>query len=339
MITDNKQIKRLKECNVNIRTYYFENHNIKQRNTNNSLNEDIKEGIILKKEYYQKDKLLKTEKVFDSRITYTYKFDGSDEYTCKNCGMKDKIVEFENGCPYCHTNYNIDYEEKSLSSKNYYDLITKDKKYIIKTFLIDLLFSYILTYIYIKNTSRTFYLFDILKIIIISTLISLILFYFFYYIDAMILLPSLKRKKEKQNKLQEEFWNTMKNIRITKTKFFNNFNYELIKYYYNDKFKDIIDYDIIDYNEFKKYEKDNILYVDVNIDIRVVRYINGKIKTELKNNTYKLQRVNNSIEVNKKINYIPCPNCGASIDITKSNCEYCGNSHNYYQEWYLKEVK
>ena len=34
-----------------------------------------------------------------------------------------------------------------------------------------------------------------------------------------------------------------------------------------------------------------------------------------------------------------CPNCGASIDATKSNCEYCGNSHNYYQEWYLKEVK
>ena len=339
MITESKQSKRLKNYNLSIRTLYFQDNTIRQRNTDNSLNEDITQGVVLKKEYYHNNKLLKTEKVFDSRITYTYKFDGSGKYTCKNCGMSGKISDFEDGCPYCNTNYNVDYEDKNLSNKNYYDLIVKNKGYIVRTYIVDILICLILTSIYIYYTSRTFYFFDILKIIFISILISLVLFYFFYYVDAMILLPSLKRKKEKQNKLQEEFWSRMSRIGANKSKFFNNFNFELRNLYYSDKYKDIIDYDIIDYNKFKEYEKDNKLYVDVNVDIRIARYINGTIKTKLENITYRLQRVSNNIELKGAINYIPCPNCGASIDATKSNCEYCGNSHNYYQEWYLKEVK
>ena len=129
MITESKQSKRLKNYNLSIRTLYFQDNTIRQRNTDNSLNEDITQGVVLKKEYYHNNKLLKTEKVFDSRITYTYKFDGSGEYTCKNCGMSGKISDFEEGCPYCNTNYNVDYEDKNLSNKNYYDLIVKNKSF------------------------------------------------------------------------------------------------------------------------------------------------------------------------------------------------------------------
>ena len=34
-------------------------------------------------------------------------------------------------------------------------------------------------------------------------------------------------------------------------------------------------------------------------------------------------------------NIIKCHNCGASIDVTKSICDYCGTRVNSYQEWYM----
>lgn len=338
MITESRQKKRLDALNINLKTIYFDGNEVKERNSDNSKNEDIEQGIILEKEYYQKNKLLKKEKIFDSRITYTYKFNGEEDYTCKNCGMTGKIKDFENGCPYCHTNYNIDYDDKNLSNKNQYDYIIKDRKYIIKTYSIDIIICFILTFIYIKSTSRTFYLFDILKVIGISFVISLVLFYFFYYIDTMITLSSLKKKKEKQNQLQKEFWEKMESIGASKSKFFNNFNYELRNLYYEDT-KDVIDYDILDYNSFNEYEKDNRLYVDVNVDIRLVKYTNNKIVSKTSSITYKLLRVPNNIELKGGVNYIPCPSCGASIDATAEKCSYCGENHNYYQEWYLKETK
>ena len=31
-----------------------------------------------------------------------------------------------------------------------------------------------------------------------------------------------------------------------------------------------------------------------------------------------------------------CHNCGASIDVTKSKCEYCDSEIKYLQEWILQ---
>ena len=179
MVSDNIQLKRLKEYGINIKTYYFDNGLKKQRNTDNSLNQDIEQGIVIEKNYYKDGKFLKKETNFDSRIFNTYKFNGKEKYKCKNCGMEAKIEDFSEGCPYCNTNYNIDYDEKKVSSKNYYDYIIKDKRYIIKTYIIDFIVCFLLTFIYIFSSGRTFYFFDILKIIVLTILLSFILFYLF----------------------------------------------------------------------------------------------------------------------------------------------------------------
>lgn len=39
--------------------------------------------------------------------------------------------------------------------------------------------------------------------------------------------------------------------------------------------------------------------------------------------------------INSGINIIECRNCGASIDVTNGECEYCKTKYNYLQEWYL----
>lgn len=335
MVTETAQEERLKKYDINIKTKYKVNDNVLERNTDNSKNDNIINGIRLEKAYYCHGQLLKKENIFDSRILYTYE-STNDEFICKNCGNKGTLEEFDAGCPYCHSNYNIDFVNKELGNKHYYDLIMSDKSYLKKTFIITLIFSFIITIFYVLPNSRTFYFFDILKILGGTVVISLILFLIFYYLDAVILLPSIKNKKEIQNNKQKEFWNQMENEGIEKNKFYNNFNYNLRKYYYSSKNPNIIDYDIIDYNDFKSSYENNNLYVTVNVDVRIVRFDNNKIISKIENKSYYLKKNDITKELKGEINYIKCPSCGASVDATKTKCSYCGTEYNYLQEWYLE---
>lgn len=333
LISDNYQQKKLNNYKINIKTKYIVGNEILERNTDNSKNDDIENGIRCKKEYYLNNKLVHTENLFDSRIEYTFisKAMENKEYTCPNCGMHSKLKDFIDGCPYCHTYYNIDYTNKDLGSKYHYDQVLRSNTYKIVTGIVDILISLILSYIFIKNTSRTFNGFDISKIFIYGLILSLILYYFFYILDAYIVLSPIKKYKEKENQKQEEFW---KSTKIDKKKFFNNLNYEIRKYYYSED--NIIDYDIIDYLNFAAFNKAKQQYIKVTAEVRIVYYKNNKITSKIIKDTYLLKQHNKEVQSLKAgENIINCQNCGASIDITKGECSYCHTKTKYLQEWIL----
>ena len=336
MVVEKAQDTRLKKLGLNIKTKYKVGDEVRERNSDDSLNQNVKDAIIIEKDYY-KGILLHKENIFDSRILYTYDFDGDEKFTCKNCGMEGLMKDFEDECPYCHTNYNVEYQEKSMGSKNYYDYVIKDKSYVIKTCILDFIVSLIIVSFLVIPNSRTFYIFDILKVLGLTVVVSFILFFVFYYVDAFFLLPNLKRKKELSNKRQEEFWKKMESLGVEKTKFFNNIIYELREYYYSDKNPNVIDFDIIDYDEFNIIEKDNCLYVDVLFDIRVVEFINNKVVSNRSEISFKFKRLKEFKELEKGTNHMPCPSCGSSIDARSSECSYCGRKINYLQEWYLEK--
>ena len=194
LISDNFHNKKLKDYGINIKTKYIVGNKILERNTDNSINDDIINGIRCEKQYYLKNKLIHKENLFDSRIEYTFisKELETTNYKCKNCGFESSIKEFENGCPYCRTYYNIDYIDKDLGSKYHYDKVLRSNIYRIVTGIVDLITSIIISYIYIKTTSRTFNNYDISKIVVSSLIISLVLYYLFYIIDAYIILTPIK---------------------------------------------------------------------------------------------------------------------------------------------------
>lgn len=337
LVTEHYHIKKLKRHGINIQTKYVVGNKILERNTNYSHNDDIKNGIVYEKNYYLNNNLIHTEKLFDSRIEYTYisKDLENKEHTCINCGMHSKQKDFIDGCPYCKTNYNIDYIDKDLGAKYHYDLVLKNNTYKKITLIIDIIISFILSFLYIKTTSRTFNYFDGIKIVIFGSVLSLILYYVFYLLDAYIILGPIKRYKEKQNQKQKEFWQRTK---INQKQFFNNLNYEIRKLYYSQE--DIIDYDIIDYIEYKDYQKDNKLYVDVTIEIRIISLQNNKIKKDLTKKIYTMYRHENSIHKLKEgTNLVKCYNCGSTIDINVGECTYCHSKTKYLQEWILIENK
>lgn len=335
LISETYQKEKLKRYGINIRTKYIVGNKILERNTNDSVNDNIGRGIRCQKEYYIDNKLAHKEKLFDSRIEYTYIMDNNinEEYECPNCGMKSPLKDFIDGCPYCKTYYNMDYSEKDLGSKYHYDRVLKSNIYRVITLIVDIIISIIISFIFIKLTSRTFNNYDIIKIFIYGIILSLILYYFFYIADAYIILSPIKKFKDKENKKQIEFW---KRTKINKKTFFNNLNYEIRKKYYSKE--NIIDYDILDYTNFKDYEVNRVLYVDVTADLRIVTYENKKLKSKIITQTYTMkQNKNTLLNLGTKENIIRCANCGASIDVTKGKCEYCHSEIKYLQEWILEE--
>lgn len=337
LISDNFHKKKLKQFGINIKTKYFVGNKIYERNTDDSINDDITSGIRFQKDYYIGKNLVHKETVFDSRIEYTFisKEMECEEHRCPNCGMKSKVKDFVDGCPYCRTYYNIDYTDKDLGSKYHYDRVLRNSSYRIITAVIDLIISLILSFIFIKFTSRTFNEIDILKIIIYGFILSMILYYFFYLLDAYIILGPIKRYKDRQNQKQIDFWNRTK---IDKKSFFNNLIYEVRKYYYSKN--NIIDFDVIDYLEFNDFIKNNIQYIKVLAEIRLVYYEGGKIKSKFTKEEYILRKnSNDKLVLNDGVNLIKCHKCGASIDVTKGICSYCHDEIKYLQEWILDEQK
>ena len=335
LISDEFHKKKLKDFGINIKTKYFVGNKIYERNTDDSINDDIISGIRLEKDYYIDKNLVHKETEFDSRIEYTFiskKLENKD-YSCLNCGMQTKLKKFADGCPYCKTHYNIDYADKDLGSKYYYDRVLRNTSYRIFIGVVDLIISITLCFFFIKATSRTFNTFDISKVFIYGLILSMILYYLFYILDAYVILSIIKRYKDNQNQKQMDFWDK---TNFDKKTFFNNLNYEVSKYYY---FKEnIIDFDILDYIEFNIFTKKGTQYIKVLAEVRVVYYNMGKIKSKFTKQEYLLKKNHHQkLEIKDGINMIKCHNCGASIDVTKGRCSYCQTEIKYLQEWILEE--
>jgi len=334
-IADEFHDKKLKDYGINIRTKYIVGNKILERNTNNTVNDDIENGIRCEKEYYLNKELKHKEKEFDSRIEYTFisASEKEKEIKCPNCGMESKLKDFKDGCPYCKTYYNIEYTDKDLGSKYHYDRVLRNTTYRIFVALIDFLISLFLCYLFIKHTSRTFNNIDIMKVFIYAIILSILLYYIFYLIDAYVILGPIKVYKDKQNQRQKDFWNRTK---LDKKKFFNNFNYEVRKYYYSRT--RVIDYDVLDYLSFKNYKKKDKEYVEVLAEVRVITYENNKIVSRIFKDTFIFKHNENpTLELKAGANIIKCHNCGASIDANKGECEYCNTPIKYLQEWILEK--
>ena len=151
--------------------------------------------------------------------------------------------------------------------------------------------------------------------------------------DAYFILGPIKEYKKKINNKQRDFWNRTK---IDKKSFYNNLNFEIRDKYYNNS--EIIDYDILDFNEFNDYEKNGKYYVEVSADVRIVTFNNGKISSKYITDTYVMYKNNEELlELKDGINYIKCHNCGASINVLNSKCDYCDTEINNIQEWIMEK--
>ena len=127
-----------------------------------------------------------------------------------------------------------------------------------------------------------------------------------------------------------------KNLTNTK-EIINDLNYELNYLYYNDdKYKDLIDYNIDKYYYIKQKNINNQQYVDIKYKIRKYYLINDKIikTSEYEKVTLKANELYNSNENNIQ----SCTSCGAPIDVTKRKCEYCNKKVASITKWNIEKI-
>ena len=334
--------KKLKEKNIVIKTIYSDGNKTYEKYSDNSKNDNLERGIRVEKDYYLNNKLVKKLYGFDPRIEYTFinsQAIGTD-YDCPNCRMITKISENTERCPYCDSYFNLDYKNKDQGSKSSYDLVLHSKKYIFVTLLLDVTISFFISYLYFSH-GRTYNVYDLGKTAAVGLGLALLLFFVFYLIDGLIVLLPIRLKKEKINASDAKLWKELDDRKIHYNTFYNNLHYELDKYYFVDQVNStIVDYDVIDYYNFKLMEDASHIYLSLDMIIREVRYVDNRFecrtlnkKVVFKKNSKPVVRTDDG-----EIHNINCHNCGASIDVTSDKCRFCDTPNNYNQEWYLNKI-
>lgn len=328
-LSDKKYLKRLKDFGLSLITTYKSGSNIVKKNIFEPLTTNIVNGIRLEKDYLRGGQSVFKLHNFDPRIKYTF-INSSTASKCPNCGAD---IDAQSGeCPYCGTAYNMDYESKSLGAKYHTDLVMNTNTYKYITALIAFIVAFIISYIYIRATGRTFNVWDMSKVLVGTALFGLAFYFVFYYLDSFFILLPIKIYKERINSAQEKFWRD-NSADINKDTFFTNLNYELQKFYFeNPANRTVLDFDFVDYTTITRSDDT----VSIKILVREVFYKAGKVKCRQVSKTLNLKRtvIEHSLE---KVGGVAlrCRCCGTSIDAFATQCPSCGTRQNYLQEWYL----
>jgi len=319
--------RKLVKNNINIKTIYSENGIELERNTNSSVDDTITNGIRIRKEYYLNNTLKDVETEFDTKLKYTFidAENSEKKHKCKNCGMTAKLREYDCGCPYCGTYYNLDYSGKK-NDTIYYNRLLRNKSYRLLTVLLDSLICALTAYICFRNTTWPFTAIVWYSFFLLMVIESIVLFFVLYKLNGYILLKPYKKYKKKINHKQNTFWI---NSKLDKSVFMNNFNYEVRKYYYNKE--NIIDFDILDFDLFKDYYISDNRYLEVEAYIRIVKF-DGELQTLYKKRRFTFIHNVNCSNNNKRM---VCYKCGAPINKKDSKCKNCNADIKYYQEWIL----
>jgi len=328
-LSDRYHSKRLQEFGMRAVTTYFAEGKTLCTDTQASDNPDIVNAIRIEKDYLRGDNsMLKLHK-YDPRIKYT--FAGATHAShCQNCGAE---ISSDSGCcPYCGSAFSMDYDSKDLGSKYHTDLVMNSNTYKYITLAVAAVIGFIISYIYIKTTGRTFYTWDMVKVGVGTVLLGAAMYYVFYYLDSLFVLLPVRLYKERINREQTEFWESNGND-INKTTFFTNLNYELQKYYFErPENRAMVDYDLVDYTHIKLSDTDTIA---IDVLLREVYMDGGKLKSRQTKKHLTLRRARREYSLENGATSLKCKNCGAVVDAFAQQCPHCGTRQNYLQEWYM----
>ena len=72
LISDEYQKNKLNKYNINIRSKYFAHNKIYEKNTDDSINEDINHGILIEKEYYINNNLIHKNKLYIRKLLFSF---------------------------------------------------------------------------------------------------------------------------------------------------------------------------------------------------------------------------------------------------------------------------
>lgn len=319
-ISERLHIKRLKLNNISIEERYLnpDTNEILTRSITENRCDNITGCIKLEKEYFLNGKSIYIEKEFNQNARYTFlqRKGENTKIECPSCGYKGKSKEFSSGCPYCNTDFNVEFSRERNDKK----------KSVWRYTPTGVLFF------------ATIFLIHNLGIIPTNALYLIILLMLLVYLITAIVLILTNISSDIKEK---DVWNEFKTLgmNINEQKVYNNLHLQLCNYYYDKKntnYKDLIDFDIYEYHT-ARYDKDgNKTYIILPYTIRKYYLEKEEIKTTLSISEVKLLMNKNIKHKEEGIFTIRCKNCGSPISIEESTCKYCKSKNHSVLGWILE---
>lgn len=326
-VVEKLHLKRLKDKGIVIEDIYKQGNAIAIRTSDGKEADPVYKGPKIEKNYYVKDKLLYRETEFDHSIEYSFNSNKEKEEECSECGYKATSSNFFDGCPYCGSQFNIEYSStKKSTSGKVKAIITK------------------------KNTGKLIFVFLIISIIagIISTImndsisvgydVAFIVFQCLIYITAVYfpiyLIIKIMTTKDFPNSSIKIYGKEISNIHLLK-----DMQSELKIYYYNDnpQYLDLIDYDILEYVDYQLHcNSPSSVRISFIIKVREYYFKDNEINTRTITKNLTMLRNVNYVENHDKMR--KCPSCGAAIEGVKENCDYCHNKLPSNKLWLLESI-
>lgn len=348
-VYEQEQLRRLKEKNLVIETFYSRNKgdyhrdedSVYVRSSDNLINEKISNKTIKEKRYFLDNKCIYRETNFNNDIVFNIDNVSTkdDIITCQNCGYQDNIEKFSKGCPYCKADYNIGINRTNRISN------TTDKYANGKMIRDEVITALLLVFctVFFPIALVGLLIGGIDTIISVIILIISILYYIYCYKYKNVFKKKIKNKDGTINKVLQERYDTKMLGYDYKTlpwlidkdenEFYNSLSNNLNSKLFSIN-KDIIDFDLIEYINLDFISEDE---VNVRCTIREV-YFNNEITSIYKNYNVlmKYNYINNN---NESYKVIKCPGCGSSIDLNYKYCKYCGKEINNSTSWSIIDIK
>ncbi len=272
----------------------------------------------IEKVYFYNGKEIYRQKDFNRRIKYTYFSNNKSKeiIECPSCGYKDEAKKFLFGCPYCDTDFSLEISRKKEKISN----IVKKDTTVLGAILIVLALA-------VRLGIITFEMF----LIFLTGCLVVELF-----VLLIKLIPVLFTK---------DIWHDFKTIsmNINEKRVYSDLNTELSNYYYDDKnlkYKDLIDFDILNYNNATYDRNGKETYIILSYTIRKYYYIEKTNTVEISYGISRVKLVRNIKQKHKTKSKFAskCKNCGSPIDFNSLECEYCGSKNESTIGWKIKEI-
>ena len=308
-------LKRLEEKGIVIEEIYKypKDNKIFIRTTDGKENDSVYKSPKIEKNFYKNKKRLFREKNFDPKTFYTIVATKGDKtHTCSECGYSDSLKEFFNGCPYCGANFTINYSNNKSYGRTLKELFSfKWVQFL--CIILPIIFAAVS--IYLNQDIETIISSIIaIPILMFATYLFIMTFYTPIIFYRLIVYKDVHTYTIKYN---DEIINNAKLIKDVQTTLLNDYYDENLY----PKNKDLIDFDILDFEDYKYRYKNNKQYIVLKLKIRKYFSNGNKIKRVIsKENIY--VTMNPHYKEKREI-LRKCPSCGANVPPLKKSCEYC----------------
>ena len=362
MDTGRKRSERLRGLGVTVQTEYQDQGRLKIRRSDGSIRDDVVSGVILDKKSFCGQTLRRQETEFNPGILYAFVFPTLEGglVLCPNCGGVGEADDFDDGCPFCGSGYNLAYASEDQGSRSHADYVRHGRARVLPMVL-SIAACVVLALAVTLLTGRTLRPFDVVKAVAAGVFFGAAAGFVWILIKSRDRISAGdEAKKARQETELKALKDCLSSAGSNLSEFTNAVDAAVEDWCFGDRTEnaDVVDFDLLDYLRYAvhggetgpqpdtevqagsrnagaepRIETEVLVRPDAGTEprietevlVRLVRLRGGNLRAEQKTLRVRLRK--NPFAARRLrpgANFRACPGCGASLDLRDTACAYCG---------------